>query len=413
MARIIVVGGGVVGTVRVAAARRRRPRRDGARARSRAAARSDAGVGRLGTPRRQPVPHDPLLRAALSRHRRSRSSPTSSRRSRPPARCASIRCATLPARSPAATATATRSSRSVDRAPARRGSRDRVRRREARSRRRAARRCRHRTVDRRRTAQRHSERRRRAHRRRRGAAAPTSWSTAAGRRSTLPKLLTDDRRAGARGEDRGLRLRVLRPPLPFGRRLDAARCSARCCMPYGTVSTLTLPADNGTWGLGIIVSAKDKPMRAAEGRRRWMRVCQGFPLVAHWLDGEPLDDERRGHGEDRGPAPAFVDRRRAASPPACSRSPTRGRARTRRSGAGMSIGDDARGRAARPLARRAPDDPVELARAWHEVTDGDRRAVGTAARSTSTASRLAEIDAADRRRRATSPTTGVRDDAGA
>ena len=68
MARIIVIGGGVGGLDDGDAARTRRQRRDGARAGSGAAARlGRRGVGALGAARRQPVPHDPHVPAALSR----------------------------------------------------------------------------------------------------------------------------------------------------------------------------------------------------------------------------------------------------------------------------------------------------------------------------------------------------------
>ncbi len=60
---------------------------------------------------------------------------------------------------------------------------------------------------------------------------------------------------------------------------------------YGTISVLTLPADNGTWGVGIIASAKDKAMRAVKNLDVWTNVVKSLPLCAHWLDGEPLDDQ--------------------------------------------------------------------------------------------------------------------------
>jgi 2-polyprenyl-6-methoxyphenol hydroxylase-like FAD-dependent oxidoreductase len=59
---------------------------------------------------------------------------------------------------------------------------------------------------------------------------------------------------------------------------------------YGTVSVLTLPGDNGTWGVGIVTSARDTAMRALKDVDTWMRLAQQFPLSAHWIDGEPLDD---------------------------------------------------------------------------------------------------------------------------
>jgi 2-polyprenyl-6-methoxyphenol hydroxylase-like FAD-dependent oxidoreductase len=59
---------------------------------------------------------------------------------------------------------------------------------------------------------------------------------------------------------------------------------------YGSVSILTLPADNGTWGLGVITSAGDKAMRAMRDVDRWTAVVGSLPLAAHWLDGQPLED---------------------------------------------------------------------------------------------------------------------------
>ena len=59
---------------------------------------------------------------------------------------------------------------------------------------------------------------------------------------------------------------------------------------YGSVSILTLPADNGTWGVGIILSSKDKAARALKDTDVWHRALAAYPLAAHWADGEPLDD---------------------------------------------------------------------------------------------------------------------------
>ena len=60
--------------------------------------------------------------------------------------------------------------------------------------------------------------------------------------------------------------------------------------PYDSFSVLTLPADNGTWGMGIITSAGDAAMRPAKDTATWEAIVSGCPLVAHWLDGEPLTD---------------------------------------------------------------------------------------------------------------------------
>jgi 2-polyprenyl-6-methoxyphenol hydroxylase-like FAD-dependent oxidoreductase len=60
---------------------------------------------------------------------------------------------------------------------------------------------------------------------------------------------------------------------------------------YDSVSVLTLPADNGTWGVGFITSARDAAVRGLRDVSRWSAALKRYPLVAHWGDGEPLDDE--------------------------------------------------------------------------------------------------------------------------
>jgi 2-polyprenyl-6-methoxyphenol hydroxylase-like FAD-dependent oxidoreductase len=60
--------------------------------------------------------------------------------------------------------------------------------------------------------------------------------------------------------------------------------------PYDSVSTLTLPADNGTWGVGLITSARDAVMRPCRDADTWTQVVGSFPLVAHWIDAEPITD---------------------------------------------------------------------------------------------------------------------------
>jgi 2-polyprenyl-6-methoxyphenol hydroxylase-like FAD-dependent oxidoreductase len=112
---------------------------------------------------------------------------------------------------------------------------------------------------------------------------------ATGRRSPLPDWLES---AGARRpaeelEDSGF--------VYFGRHFRSSDGSTPPIMgpllqSYGSVSILTLPADNGTWGVGVIASAADKAMRELRHVDRWTEVVKSLPLVAHWLDGEPLED---------------------------------------------------------------------------------------------------------------------------
>ncbi len=113
---------------------------------------------------------------------------------------------------------------------------------------------------------------------------------AGGRRSALPAMLTA---IGARApeeekEDSGF--------IYYGRyfRSPTGEMPPLMCgllSPWGTISTLTLPADNGTYGCGIITSAKDAPLRALKDRDTWMRTWRSYPLVAHWADGDPIDGD--------------------------------------------------------------------------------------------------------------------------
>ncbi len=59
---------------------------------------------------------------------------------------------------------------------------------------------------------------------------------------------------------------------------------------YESISIVTLPADHGTWGVGIVASGGDRCARAARDPDVWTRVIKSYPLLAHWLEGEPITD---------------------------------------------------------------------------------------------------------------------------
>jgi flavin-dependent dehydrogenase len=110
-----------------------------------------------------------------------------------------------------------------------------------------------------------------------------------GRRSPLPRWLED---AGIRPSDEELEDSGF---MYYGRHFRSADGS----LPFsfgpgvqnlGTISSLTLPADSGTWSVLVIASAKDKALYGLRDVERWERLVRSLPLVAHWLDGEPLDD---------------------------------------------------------------------------------------------------------------------------
>ena len=135
---------------------------------------------------------------------------------------------------------------------------------------------------------------------------------------------------------------------------------------YGSISVLSLPADNGTWGLGLIASSKDAAMRKVADPDRWSAVVKSLPLVAHWLDGEPIDERVlvMAKIEDRHRT-FVVDGRPVATGVvavgdswACT-NPSVGR--------GASIGL-MHAVALRDLLREGIEDPTELALAWHDAT---------------------------------------------
>lgn len=121
-----------------------------------------------------------------------------------------------------------------------------------------------------------------------------------GRRSALPDWLSE---IGARDpaeelEDSGF--------VYYGRHFRSVDGSVPPAigpnvMDWGTITSLTLPADNGTWAIALVTSSKDTALRPLRETGRWEAVVRGLPLVAHWLDGTPIEDgvQVMAHLEDR------------------------------------------------------------------------------------------------------------------
>ena len=212
---------------------------------------------------------------------------------------------------------------------------------------------------------------------------------ATGRRSSLPKLLAgigasapveelDD--SGFVYYGRHYRSPDGSTPMAIGPVLQA----------YDSVSVLTLPADNGTWGMGVVASAADADLRALTDVAAWERVVRSYPLIAHWLDGEPITDiQLMAKIEDRHRAfvvdgmPVATGIAPVADSWACT-NPSVGR--------GASIGL-VHAVALRDLIRdHGLDDAGSFALAWHDVT---QQAVEPLYRDTLAFDRhrLAEIDA--------------------
>lgn len=190
---------------------------------------------------------------------------------------------------------------------------------------------------------------------------------ACGRRSALPSWLAD---AGApplveEKEDCGF--------VYYGRHFRSNDGSHPFAMsgplvPFGTASVLTLPADNGTWGIGLIVSAKDTELRGLRHVDNWTAVVKSLPLHAHWLDGDPIDDDVAimAKIEDRHRStivdgePVVTGLLTVGDSWACT-NPSLGR--------GIAIGAK-HAVALRDHLRTAPlDDPVAVAKGWQDATE--------------------------------------------
>ncbi len=110
-----------------------------------------------------------------------------------------------------------------------------------------------------------------------------------GRRSALPDWLEDigARRPAEELEESGF--------VYYGRHFRSADGSvpAMIALPvtfWGSVSSVTLPADNATWSVSIVTSSKDTALRSLREADRREAFVRGVPPVAHWLDGIPIDD---------------------------------------------------------------------------------------------------------------------------
>ena len=112
---------------------------------------------------------------------------------------------------------------------------------------------------------------------------------AAGRRSGLPRLLADAGAAPPAEEvedcgfvyyGRHFRSRTGSLPFSFGPPLQH----------YPSLTTLTLPADNNTWSVTLVGRARDTELRPLADPAVWDRVARSYPLIAHWLDGDPVED---------------------------------------------------------------------------------------------------------------------------
>jgi 2-polyprenyl-6-methoxyphenol hydroxylase-like FAD-dependent oxidoreductase len=137
--------------------------------------------------------------------------------------------------------------------------------------------------------------------------------------------------------------------------------------PYGSISVLTLPADNNSWSVTLIARSGDRAVLGLRELQRWENVVRSLPTVAHWLEGDPIEErivamakiEDR-HREMRpGGTPVATGILAVADAWACT-NPSVGR--------GASIGM-AHAQALRDTLRETgPDGPAELSEAFGSAT---------------------------------------------
>lgn len=57
---------------------------------------------------------------------------------------------------------------------------------------------------------------------------------------------------------------------------------------YPSFSLLTLPGDADTWSVTVFALASDQALKALRDPVRWTSLVRACPLHAHWLEGEPI-----------------------------------------------------------------------------------------------------------------------------
>ncbi|MHB8512286.1 MAG: NAD(P)/FAD-dependent oxidoreductase [Actinomycetota bacterium] len=133
-----------------------------------------------------------------------------------------------------------------------------------------------------------------------------------------------------------------------------------------TIMVITVPGDNNTWTIAIACMSGDKPLKAIRHNEVFDRVLRSIPIVAHWLDAEPLTDVVAMSGAtDRyrrfvvDGEPVVTGLVAVGDSWACT-NPTAGR--------GLSLGLG-HATALRDVAHDLLDDPYQLAIAFDEVTE--------------------------------------------
>jgi len=136
----------------------------------------------------------------------------------------------------------------------------------------------------------------------------------------------------------------------------------------GTISVLTIPADNATWSVTVWSASSDTALRHLRDTDRFEAVVRACPLQAPWLDGEPLsevittagvlDRYRRFVVDDQ---PVATGVAAVGDAWACT-NPSAGR--------GIAVGL-IHAQCLRDTVRAEFADPERFVRAWDRVTEGD------------------------------------------
>jgi 2-polyprenyl-6-methoxyphenol hydroxylase-like FAD-dependent oxidoreductase len=148
---------------------------------------------------------------------------------------------------------------------------------------------------------------------------------------------------------------------------------------YDSVGLLTLPADRNTWSVTIIAGSRDRELRALRDPHRWRAAVRSYPLVAHWLDADPIDDGvavmagiedriRRFVGPDDGGKPVATGVLAVGDAWSCT-NPTLGRGTAMGLLHAVLLRDVLRtGGAPGALAQRWWDGTAELLEPWYRAT---------------------------------------------
>lgn len=138
--------------------------------------------------------------------------------------------------------------------------------------------------------------------------------------------------------------------------------------PYGSISALMLPCDNDTWAVTLVARSGDRALFGLKDVASWERTVRALPTVAHWLDGDPIEDrivtiakiEDRHRDLHPDGVPVATGVVAVADAWACT-NPSLGR--------GASIGMLHAQALRDTLRRTGPDDPAALGEAFATATE--------------------------------------------